>query len=74
VVLDANENLNTVWGALMEYGGAAAYTTPTGSVRVVDNPGIPAETSAIVYARGATSAEFGITDAQYSTASKAMRA
>ena len=66
ITLEATENLSTVWNDLMAYGGTSAFTLPTGAIRIVDNPGLPAETSAFVYARGATGSEFGITDAGYS--------
>lgn len=61
-------NCGQILNQLLTYGGAALYVTPAGRVRVVDNPGLPTDSSTIIYARGCDLAagEFGLTDAGYS--------
>lgn len=65
IVLKTTENISQLFRTLMEFGGASAYVTPSGRVRVVDSPGIPASTSATIYADGADldAGELGIFDA-----------
>ena len=62
VTVKKGEAIGQVLGEMMDYGGTAFYTTASGKIRVVDNPGIPASTSAILYANGADlgAGEFGI--------------
>lgn len=55
------ENLRAVFQELMEFGGTAAIVTPSGRVRVVDNPGIPAATASTVYA-AISSGSYGADD------------
>jgi hypothetical protein len=63
-----SENIGQVLKTLMDFGGTACYVTPAGRVRVVENTGVPASTSAISYAeaRDLAAGEFGIEDAGFS--------
>lgn len=65
IELAATETLSRVLAELMDFGGTAIYVTPSGRIRVVDGPNIPAATSTTIYARGADLDldEFGIADA-----------
>lgn len=63
IVIATTENIGRVFGELMEFGGTAAYVSPTGRIKVVEASGIPAATSPVIYAYGADAdTEFGITD------------
>lgn len=68
ITITPRETIGAVLAELMAFGGTSLYVTPTGRVRVIDSPGIPASTSAWVYARGADldAGELGITDAGFS--------
>lgn len=65
IIITTTESIGQILGELMAFGGTALVVTPTGRVRVIDSPGVPAETSSIVYARSANRAlgELGIVDA-----------
>lgn len=66
IQLTTKESVGQVWRELLDFGGAAVYVTPSGRVRVVEAPSLPAATSQIIYARGHQALEFGIFDAGYS--------
>ena len=53
VIITPRESIGSVMAELMAYGGTALIVTPTGRIRVIDSPGIPAADSALIYADGA---------------------
>jgi PKD repeat protein len=72
VTVTTKEAVGRVLQELLEFGGAAVISTPTGRVRVIADPGIPAGDSQVVYARATAdtpvnlATEFGIFDAALS--------